>query len=58
MGSSTEWGRVLTDAVYSGGLLLVLLWGLGRRDEDTARQRLLIFIGVFYFAVGKSGDRG
>ena len=51
MGSSTEWGHVLTDAVYSGGFLLLLLWGLGRIDEDTPRQRLLILIGVFYFGV-------
>jgi len=49
MGSWAEWGHALTNAVYYGGFLFLLLWGLNRRNEDTSRQRLLMLVAAIYF---------
>jgi hypothetical protein len=51
MGSWAEWGHVLTDAAYSGGLFFIILWGMNRGVEDDPHRNLLSIIAAVYFGV-------
>jgi hypothetical protein len=51
MGSWAEWTHVIKDAGYSAAFMLILSWGLNRREEDSSRHNLLTFIAALYFGV-------
>jgi hypothetical protein len=52
LGSWPEWERVIRDTVYDGLLMFLFLWILiRRRDEESGRQNLLMFIAALYMGI-------